>query len=115
LQQWDGVLQTCARALEMNPCYTKALMLRARAQMNSWCVSDAVDTYRRALKVQEDALAGARARAEAVLGASMPKQDGTGTEAQHDVDGNVGMQREAEKHKLIAAVMRDTSLSKCPL
>ena len=32
LQQWDGVLQTCARALAMNPHHTKTLMLRARGK-----------------------------------------------------------------------------------
>jgi tetratricopeptide (TPR) repeat protein len=111
LQQWDVVLQTCARALEMNPHHTKTLLLRARALMNRWNVSAAIATYNRALKVQEDALADARARLEAVRAACRsPKSNGGGAEEERGAQVDTA-QTETEKNKLIAALMRDTSLS----
>lgn len=79
--------------------------------MNRWNVSAAIDTYNRALKVQEDALADARARLEAVRAACRtPNRDGGGADAERGAHGDTA---ETEKNKLIAALMRDTSLSKC--
>jgi hypothetical protein len=79
--------------------------------MNRWNVSAAIDTYNKALKVQEDALAKARARLEAFRAACRTsKRNGGGADAERGAHGDTG---ETEKNKLIAALMRDTSLSKC--
>jgi hypothetical protein len=75
--------------------------------MNRWNVSAAIDTYNKALKVQEDALADARARLEAVRAVCRtPKRNGGGADAERGAHGDT---RETEKNKLIAALMRDTA------
>ena len=129
LREWSGVLETCARALRLSPSYTKALLLRGRALMNLWRVSEALESYRGAVKAQEEALDAARracGRGSESGSVSCGKADDSmgdcdtaGHQRAGDGAGGGGWEgagsgeegEEEQKRRVIAAIMRDAALS----